>query len=203
MRDRCQEAGVAFFHKQSAAYKTEMGIELDGQVIRVFDKHVHQMVEPEESSFDRRWVKIRPPLVVVGGELTIESLDLTATGSARSTRSTATRLFHCSVCNVITAEDIPRRNVRGLERVVVVVSVIEPDFGILVEKDYSRNLEGLEYVAATPFPIGPVARQSPSAFVHFLDQFLHVHDRTPLPLTRRFRSLCPMAGDEKEPLNIG
>jgi len=36
MRDRCQEAGVAFFHKQSAAYKTEMGIELDGQVIREY-----------------------------------------------------------------------------------------------------------------------------------------------------------------------
>jgi MoxR-like ATPase len=58
-------------------------IEVDGQVIRVFDKHVHHTVEPQESDFDRRWVKIRPPLVVVGGELTIESLDLTATGSPR------------------------------------------------------------------------------------------------------------------------
>jgi predicted ATPase with chaperone activity len=58
-------------------------IEVDGQVIRVFDRLVHQAVDPEESSFDRRWVKIRPPLVVVGGELTIESLDLTATESPR------------------------------------------------------------------------------------------------------------------------
>jgi predicted ATPase with chaperone activity len=56
-------------------------IEVDGQVIRVFDKHVHHTVEPEETDFDRRWLKIRPPLVVVGGELTIESLDLTAAGS--------------------------------------------------------------------------------------------------------------------------
>jgi predicted ATPase with chaperone activity len=58
-------------------------IEVDGQVIRVFDKHVHHAVEHAESDFDRRWVKIRPPLVVVGGELTIESLDLTATESPR------------------------------------------------------------------------------------------------------------------------
>lgn len=58
-------------------------IEVDGQVIRVFDKHVHQALGPEESGCDRRWVKIRPPLVVVGGELTIESLDLTATESPR------------------------------------------------------------------------------------------------------------------------
>lgn len=36
MRDRCQSLGIAFFHKQSAAYRTEMGIELDGQIIRQY-----------------------------------------------------------------------------------------------------------------------------------------------------------------------
>jgi protein gp37 len=36
MRDRCRSADVAFFHKQSAAPRTEMGIELDGQIVREF-----------------------------------------------------------------------------------------------------------------------------------------------------------------------
>jgi len=58
-------------------------IEVDGQVIRVFDKLVHQVAEHDGVDFDRRWVKIRPPLVVVGGELTIESLDLTGTETPR------------------------------------------------------------------------------------------------------------------------
>jgi predicted ATPase with chaperone activity len=58
-------------------------IEVDGQVIRVFDRNAHRAVERQESGFDRRWVKIYPPLVVVGGELTIESLDLTPTESPR------------------------------------------------------------------------------------------------------------------------
>jgi predicted ATPase with chaperone activity len=58
-------------------------IEVDGQVIRVFDKHVHHRVEQPTESYDRRWVKITAPLVVVGGELTIESLDLTATETPR------------------------------------------------------------------------------------------------------------------------
>ncbi len=58
-------------------------IEVDGQVIRVFDKHVHHPVEAPTDSYDRRWVKITAPLVVVGGELTIESLDLTATETPR------------------------------------------------------------------------------------------------------------------------
>lgn len=38
MRDRCHAAGVAFFHKQSAGHRTEMGIELDGQIIREFPR---------------------------------------------------------------------------------------------------------------------------------------------------------------------
>lgn len=36
MHARCSEAGVAFFHKQSAGHRTEMGIELDGQIVREF-----------------------------------------------------------------------------------------------------------------------------------------------------------------------
>ncbi|MEI6082949.1 MAG: ATPase [Verrucomicrobiota bacterium] len=51
-------------------------IEVDGQVIRLFDPHTHEACKIEETDYDRRWVKIKPPLVVVGGELTIESMDL-------------------------------------------------------------------------------------------------------------------------------
>lgn len=32
----CRRRGIAFFHKQSAAPKTEMGIELDGRIVREF-----------------------------------------------------------------------------------------------------------------------------------------------------------------------
>jgi protein gp37 len=36
MRDKCRASGVAYFFKQSAAPRTEMGIELDGQIVREF-----------------------------------------------------------------------------------------------------------------------------------------------------------------------
>lgn len=36
MRRRCEEAGVVFFYKQSAAPRTEMGIELDGEIVRKY-----------------------------------------------------------------------------------------------------------------------------------------------------------------------
>jgi len=36
MHQKCNESGIAFFHKQSAAPRTEMGIELDGEIVRNF-----------------------------------------------------------------------------------------------------------------------------------------------------------------------
>lgn len=36
IRDRCRDHGVAFFFKQSAAYRTESGIHLDGKIVREF-----------------------------------------------------------------------------------------------------------------------------------------------------------------------
>lgn len=36
IRSQCDEHGVAFFFKQSAAYRTEMGITLDGAVVRAY-----------------------------------------------------------------------------------------------------------------------------------------------------------------------
>ena len=36
MHRKCAENGTAFFHKQSAGYRTELGIELDGQIVREY-----------------------------------------------------------------------------------------------------------------------------------------------------------------------
>ncbi|MBW3597928.1 MAG: AAA family ATPase [Planctomycetes bacterium] len=54
----------------------------DGQLIKLFDAAFHEPVEEEESTllkaadYDRRWVKIVRPTVVVGGELTMDALEI-------------------------------------------------------------------------------------------------------------------------------
>jgi predicted ATPase with chaperone activity len=60
-------------------------LEVDRQVITLFDPINHQSLEQADSSslfiaattHDRRWVKIRRPVAMVGGELTLDMLDLT------------------------------------------------------------------------------------------------------------------------------
>lgn len=52
-------------------------VETDGQVVSVFDPIVHRRVDRGEfSQYDERWVRCQRPSVLVGGELTIEMLDL-------------------------------------------------------------------------------------------------------------------------------
>jgi predicted ATPase with chaperone activity len=52
-------------------------VEVDGQIITVYDPQLHGRFEDEGmGEYDRRWVLCRRPRVVVGGELTLEALDL-------------------------------------------------------------------------------------------------------------------------------
>lgn len=52
-------------------------VEVDGQIITVYDPIVHARVEESETdTHDERWVRCHRPSVLVGGELTIEMLDL-------------------------------------------------------------------------------------------------------------------------------
>src|SRR5213594_1398922 len=47
------------------------------QIIRVFDPARHRPLVALDARFDRRWVPVARPFVEVGGELTLEDLDLT------------------------------------------------------------------------------------------------------------------------------
>ena len=59
-------------------------IEVDGQVIKVFDQHNHQPVPVTGTDrYDERWIRIRRPIVIVGGEMTIETMDLIYSSTAR------------------------------------------------------------------------------------------------------------------------
>jgi len=62
-------------------------IDVDGQIVTVFDPVLHESLDdrdgsPADTSLvrgherDRRWVRIKRPVVIVGGELTLNMLDL-------------------------------------------------------------------------------------------------------------------------------
>lgn len=54
-------------------------ITIDGELVRLYDPRSHEAVDASQLQnvrYDRRWVLIRRPTIVVGGELTMSQLDL-------------------------------------------------------------------------------------------------------------------------------
>jgi len=71
-------------------------LEVEGQIVRLFDPVNHDELPlpeadglTEEAAPDRRWARCRRPLVTVGGELTLESLELS--------HDAATGFYHAPV----------------------------------------------------------------------------------------------------------
>ena len=60
-------------------------VEVDGQIIRIYDAHSHRAMKQQDSliEHDRRWIEIERPLIIVGGELTLDNTDLTWSESAK------------------------------------------------------------------------------------------------------------------------
>jgi hypothetical protein len=64
-------------------------IEVEGQIVRLYDPVLHEELPlpditdglDEGAKLDRRWARCRRPLVTVGGELTLEALDLADSSS--------------------------------------------------------------------------------------------------------------------------
>jgi hypothetical protein len=51
-------------------------VEVDGQIVVLFDPVVHRQVEYEDADLDPRWVVCHRPSIIVGGELVSSMLDL-------------------------------------------------------------------------------------------------------------------------------
>jgi hypothetical protein len=69
---------------------------IESNIIRIYDRQIHKPIDaldaaeesPSSSAFDRskidrRWIRIRPPFVIAGGEMTIAELDLAYSPSLR------------------------------------------------------------------------------------------------------------------------
>ncbi len=58
-------------------------VEVDGEIMRVYDPMNHELAMPEagtgfldSSGFDKRWVRIKRPTLIAGGELTMDMLEV-------------------------------------------------------------------------------------------------------------------------------
>ncbi len=88
-------------------------ISIDGEIIRLFDPSNHEIVPIEKDDsllnqhqIDRRWIRIRRPTIVAGGELTMDSLEVTLN---RSTGISEAPLQLKSNCGSLVIDDFGRQ----------------------------------------------------------------------------------------------
>ncbi len=91
-------------------------IGIDGEIVRLFDPASHEELPlgPTEGlldqrKIDRRWVRIRRPTIVTGGELTMDSLDVTVN---TSTGICEAPLQLKSNCGTLVIDDFGRQRMR-------------------------------------------------------------------------------------------
>ena len=91
-------------------------IEIAGEIIRIWDPVCHEMDMPERSnglfstrSYDERWVRIRRPTIVAGGELTMEMLEVQHNREANVGEAP---LQMKSNCGTLVVDDFGRQKMR-------------------------------------------------------------------------------------------
>ena len=90
----------------------------DGQIIKLFDGACHQQVRSpgetllRDAEFDRRWVRIQRPTVMVGGELTMDNLELKHNSISNISEAS---LQLKSNCGCLLIDDFGRQRVNPVE----------------------------------------------------------------------------------------
>ena len=91
-------------------------VDVDGDVLRIFDPMNHEMAMPEESGglldiggYDKRWVRIVRPTIVAGGELTMEMLEVLCNSESNISESP---LQLKSNCGTLVIDDFGRQRMR-------------------------------------------------------------------------------------------
>ena len=90
----------------------------DGQLIKFFDAAYHQRAADDQSSLlhaashDKRWVKVRRPTVVVGGELTMDSLEIRHDPTSNVSEAS---LQMKSNCGCLLIDDFGRQRIEPQE----------------------------------------------------------------------------------------
>jgi hypothetical protein len=88
-------------------------IDIDGDIMRVYDPMSHEADMPkagegllDQSGFDKRWIRIRRPTIIAGGELTMDMLEVQ---SSKITHISEAPLQMKSNCGTLVIDDFGRQ----------------------------------------------------------------------------------------------
>ena len=102
---------------------------IDGEIVRLFDPVMHETLPiPQGSEVDHRWVRIKRPTIIAGGELTLENLEMTTVGE---TRVIEAPLQLKSNCGILVIDDFGRQRCSATDLLNRWIVPLETQFDFL------------------------------------------------------------------------
>jgi MoxR-like ATPase len=174
-------------------------IGIDGEVIRLYDPNAHELAPLgshggllEDTKIDKRWVRIRRPTVVVGGELTMANLEVTLNTSTGISEAPVQLKSNCGTLVIddfgrqrMSTDELLNRWIVPLEKRRDYLNLangkkIEVPFDQLVI--FSTNLEPKDLVD--------------DAFLRRIPYKIEVTDPSEEEFRELFKMMCPQLGFE-------
>jgi hypothetical protein len=168
----------------------------DGQFIKLYDAACHEAVEESEESIlktaqvDARWVKIRRPTVIVGGELTLDSLEIRH--DARSNVSEASIQLK-SNCGCLLIDDFGRQRIDPtdlLNRWIVPLECRHDFLTLATGKKIQVPFEQLIIFSTNLEPLD----LADEAFLRRIPYKIHVKDPSLTEFAKLFEAACAAFG---------
>jgi predicted ATPase with chaperone activity len=181
-------------------------IGVDGEIIRLFDPSNHEMAPLENQTgllnnrkIDQRWIRIRRPTIVVGGELTMDNLEVTLNTATGISEAPMQMKSNCGTLVIddfgrqrMSTDELLNRWIVPLEKRYDYLNIasgkkIQVPFDQLIV--FSTNLEPKDLVD--------------DAFLRRIPYKIEVIDPTEDEFRRLFQMMCPKLGFEyrEEPIN--
>jgi hypothetical protein len=173
----------------------------DGQLIKLYDPAYHQAVESTQDSFlksndhDRRWIKIRRPTVVAGGELTMASLEIRH--DPRSNVSEAPLQLK-SNCGSLLIDDFGRQRMEPAELLNRWIVPLEKRYDFLTLATGKKIQVPFEQLIIFSTNLEP-ADLVDEAFLRRIPYKVHIADPSEDEFRRLFAHCSPSLGFEYRP----
>jgi hypothetical protein len=168
----------------------------DGQFIKLYDAACHEAVEESDESIlktahvDARWVKIRRPTVVVGGELTMDNLEIRH--DPRTNVSEASIQLK-SNCGCLLIDDFGRQRIDAAEllnRWIVPLECRRDFLTLATGKKIEVPFEQLIIFSTNLEPLD----LADEAFLRRIPYKIHVKDPTLSEFAKLFEAACKSFG---------
>lgn len=166
----------------------------DGQLVKLYDAAFHKPAEHETSSilkdagYDRRWIKITRPTVVVGGELTMDSLEIRHDEHSNVSEAS---LQMKSNCGCLLIDDFGRQRIEPSELLNRWIVPLENRIDFLTLSSGKKIQVPFEQLIIFSTNLEP-ADLVDEAFLRRIPYKIEIGNPSKLEFHRLFQIYCPL-----------